>query len=66
MATISKFSPQIFETYYKSTSDYKGTFIMHAGINLTGCYPPRAFASKCVPSPKASAQQKKPGGKACK
>ena len=41
----------------------------NAGINLTGYHPPghpRAFAPKCVPSPRAFAQQKMPGGRANK
>ena len=36
----------------------------NAGINLTGYHPPGhpgAFAPKCVPSPRAFAQQKMPG-----
>ena len=41
----------------------------NAGINLTGYHPPGhpgAFAPKCVPSPRAFAQQKMPGGRANK
>ena len=38
----------------------------YAGINLTGYHPPGAFALKCVPSPRAFAQQKMPGGRANK
>ena len=37
----------------------------YAGINLTGYYPPGhsgAFAPKCVPSPRAFAQEKMPRG----
>ena len=40
------------------------TKLRNAGINLTGYHPPGqpgAFAPKCVPSPRASAQQKMPG-----
>ena len=39
--------------------------LINAGINLTGYHPPGhpgAFAPKCVPSPRAFAQQKMPGG----
>ena len=41
----------------------------NAGINLTGYHPPGhpgAFAPKCVPSPRAFAQQKMPGARANK
>ena len=41
----------------------------YAGINLTGYHPPGhpgAFAPKCVPSPRAFALQKMPGGRANK
>ena len=41
----------------------------NAGINLTSYNPPGhpgAFAPKCVPSPRAFAQQKMPGGLANK
>ena len=41
----------------------------YAGINLTGYHPPGhpgAFAPKCVPSPRAFAQKKMPGGRANK
>ena len=41
----------------------------NAGINLTNYHPPghpEAFASKCVPSPRAFAQQKMPRGQANK
>ena len=42
----------------------------NAGINLTGYHPPPghpgAFAPKCVPSPRAFAQQKMPGDRANK
>ena len=46
-----------------------GVQASNAGINLTGYHPPGhpgAFAPKCVPSPRASAQQKMPGGRANK
>ena len=36
-------------------------FQSYAGINLAGYHPPGAFAPKCVPSPRAFAQQKMPG-----
>ena len=44
---------------------------LYAGINLTGYHPPApghpgAFAPKCVPIPRAFAQQKMPGGRANK
>ena len=41
----------------------------NAGINLTSYRPPGhpgAFARKCVPNPRAFAQQKMPGGRANK
>ena len=41
----------------------------NAGINLTGYHPPGhwgVFAPKCVPSNRAFAQQKMPGGRANK
>ena len=51
------------------TSEPLMSFI-NAGINLTGYHPPPghpgAFAPKCVPSPRAFAQQKMPRGRANK
>ena len=51
---------------------HENKFILrnYAGINLTGYHSPPghpwAFAPKCVPSPRAFAQQKMPGGRANK
>ena len=67
-------SPRIFTKCLKPLLVYLQALgvrlLVYAGINLTGYHPPPghpgAFAPKCVPSPRAFAQQKMPGGRANK